>query len=76
MLRIVDYAKRCEMEWYELIRLCINQETEMQPLAILTHGELRVFELMMMNCLVTFPVRTQYRWLSRNVKSILHSWPD
>ena len=45
MLRIVDYAKRCEMEWYVLIRLCINRETEIQPLAILTHGELRVFEL-------------------------------
>ena len=45
MLRIVDFARRCEKEWYEVIRLCISDETTIQPLAILTHGELRVFEL-------------------------------
>ncbi|MDP6180186.1 MAG: hypothetical protein QGG48_09870 [Desulfatiglandales bacterium] len=45
MLRIVDYAKRSGMEWYEVMRLCIDEETALQPLAILTHGELRVFEL-------------------------------
>ena len=42
MLRIVDYARRCEMEWYEVMRLCISDETSIQPLAILTHGELKV----------------------------------
>ena len=45
MLRIVDFARRCEKEWYEVIRLCINDETKIQPLLVLTHGELRVFEL-------------------------------
>ena len=45
MLRIVDYARRCGIEWYEVMRLCISDETIIQPLAILTHGELRVFEL-------------------------------
>ena len=44
MLRIVDYAKRSDMEWYEVMRLCIDEETALQPIAILTHGELRVFE--------------------------------
>ena len=45
MLRIVDFARRSEKEWYEVIRLCINDETKIQPLLVLTHGELRVFEL-------------------------------
>ena len=45
MLRIVDYARRYEMEWYEVMRLCIDEDTALQPIAILTHGELRVFEL-------------------------------
>ena len=45
MLRIVDYARRFEKEWYEVIRLCISGETTIRPLLILTHGELRVFEL-------------------------------
>ena len=45
MLRIVDYAKRSGMEWYEVMRLCIDEDTALQPIAILTHGELRVFEL-------------------------------
>ena len=45
MLKILDYAKRCEMEWYEVMRLCIDEDTALQPIAILTHGELRVFEL-------------------------------
>jgi len=45
MLRIVDYAKRSSMEWYEVMRLCIDKDTALQPIAILTHGELRVFEL-------------------------------
>ena len=45
MLRIADYAKRSGIEWYEVMRLCISDETTIQPLLILTHGELRVFEL-------------------------------
>ena len=45
MLKIADYARRYEMEWYEVMRLCISDETTIQPIAILTHGELRVFEL-------------------------------
>ncbi len=45
MLRIADYAKRSGIEWYEVMRLCISDETTIQSLAILTHGELRVFEL-------------------------------
>ena len=45
MLRIVDYARRSGIEWYEVMRLCISDETIIQPLAILTHGELGVFEL-------------------------------
>jgi len=45
MLRIVDYAKRSNMEWYEVVRISINEETINGPIAILTHGELRVFEL-------------------------------
>ena len=45
MLRIVDYAKRSEMEWYEVLRLCINERNNVQPIAIPTNGELRVFEL-------------------------------
>ena len=45
MLRIVDYAKRSGIEWYDVMRLFISDETTIQPLAILTHGELRVFEL-------------------------------
>ena len=45
MLRIVDYARRFEKEWYEVIRLCISDETTIRPLLILTHGELRVFKL-------------------------------
>ena len=45
MLRIDDYAKRSGIEWYEVMRLCISDKTTIQPLAILTHGELRVFEL-------------------------------
>ena len=45
MLRIADYAKRSGIEWYELVKLCIHEETSIQPISILTHGELRVFEL-------------------------------
>ena len=45
MLRIADYAKRSGIEWYEVMRLCISDKTTIQPLLILTHGELRVFEL-------------------------------
>ena len=44
MLRIVDYAKRCEMEWYEVMRQSIN-ELSVTPVAILNHGELMVYEL-------------------------------
>ena len=45
MLRIADYAKRSGIEWYEVMRLCISDKTTIQPLLILAHGELRVFEL-------------------------------
>ena len=44
MLRIVDYAKRCEMEWYEVMRHSID-EPSATPVAILNHGELMVYEL-------------------------------
>ena len=44
MLRIVDYAKRKDVEWYEVIRQTIN-EASAAPVAILTRGELRVYEL-------------------------------
>ena len=41
MLRIVDYAKRSGMEWYEVMRLCIDEDTALHPITILTYGELR-----------------------------------
>jgi hypothetical protein len=44
MLRIVDYAKRKEIEWYEVIRQAIN-EASVAPLVILSQGELRVYKL-------------------------------
>ena len=44
MLRIVDYAKRKDIEWYEVIRQAIN-ESSVAPVVILTRGELRVYEL-------------------------------
>ena len=44
MLRIVDYAKGKEIEWYEVIRQAIN-EASAAPVVILTCGELRVYEL-------------------------------
>ena len=44
MLRIVDYAKRKDIEWYEVIRQAIN-ETSVAPVVILSQGELRVYEL-------------------------------
>ena len=44
MLRIVDYAKRCEMEWYEVMRQSIDEQS-VTPVAILNHGELMVYEL-------------------------------
>ena len=44
MLRIVDYAKRCEMEWYEVMRQSID-ELSVTPVAKLNHGELIVYEL-------------------------------
>ncbi len=44
MLKIVDYAKRCEMEWYEVMRQSID-EPSVTPVAILNHGELIVYEL-------------------------------
>ena len=44
MLRIVDYAKRKDIEWYEVIRQAIN-EASVAPLVILSQGELRVYEL-------------------------------
>ena len=44
MLRIVDYAKRKGIEWYEVIRQAIN-ESSVEPVVILTRGELRVYEM-------------------------------
>ena len=44
MLRIVDYAKGKDIEWYEVIRQAIN-ESSVAPVVILTLGELRVYEL-------------------------------
>ncbi len=44
MLRIVDYAKGKDIEWYEVIRQAIN-ESSVAPVVILTRGELRVYEL-------------------------------
>jgi hypothetical protein len=44
MLRIVDYAKRKDVEWYEIIRQAIN-ESSVVPVVILTRGELRVYEM-------------------------------
>ena len=44
MLRIVDYAKRKDVEWYEIIRQAIN-ESSVAPVVILSQGELRVYEL-------------------------------
>ena len=41
MLRIVDYSKRCEMEWYKVMRQSID-EPSATPVAILNHGELMV----------------------------------
>ena len=44
MLKIVDYAKRKKIEWYEVFRLAIN-EASAAPVVILTCGELRIYEL-------------------------------
>ena len=44
MLRIVDYAKRKDVEWYEIIRHAIN-ESSVAPVVILSQGELRAYEL-------------------------------
>jgi len=44
MLRIVDYAKRKDIEWYEIIRQAIN-ESSVAPVVILSQGELRAYEL-------------------------------
>jgi hypothetical protein len=44
MLKIVDYAKRKKIEWYEVFRHAIN-ESSVAPVAILTQGEVSVFEL-------------------------------
>ena len=44
MLRILDYAKGKDIEWYEVIRQAIN-EAFAGPVVILTCGELRVYEL-------------------------------
>ena len=49
MLRIVDFARCCEKEWYEVIRLCINDETKIQPLLVLTHSELKSLNLTTMS---------------------------
>jgi hypothetical protein len=44
MLKIVDYAKRKDIEWYEVIGQAIN-ESSVAPVVILSQGELRVYEL-------------------------------
>ena len=44
MLKIVDYAKRKKIEWYEVFRHAIN-ESSVAPVAVLTQGEVSVFEL-------------------------------
>ena len=44
MLRIVDYAKGKDIEWYEVIRQAIN-ESSVAPVVILSQGELRVYKL-------------------------------
>ena len=44
MLKIVDYAKGKDIEWYEVIIQAIN-ESSVAPVVILTRGELRVYEL-------------------------------
>ena len=44
MLKIVDYAKGKDIEWYEVIRQAIN-ESSVAPVVILSQGELRVYEL-------------------------------
>ena len=43
MLRIVDYAKRCKMEWYEVLRYAISDETP-SPVIIPTQGEIAVLK--------------------------------
>ncbi len=37
MLRIVDYAKRKDVEWYEIIRQAIN-ESSVAPVVIFVSG--------------------------------------
>ena len=41
MLRIVDYARRCEKEWYEVLRNVISNEAP-PPVVIPTQGEIAV----------------------------------
>ena len=44
MLRILDYAKGKDIEWYEVIRQAIDEESA-APVVILSQGELMVYEL-------------------------------
>ena len=43
MLRIVDYDKHCEMEWYEVLRYAISDKVP-SPVIIPTQGEIAVFK--------------------------------
>ena len=43
MLKIVDCAKRCEMEWYEVLRYAISDEAP-SPVIIPTQGEIDVLK--------------------------------
>ena len=43
MLRIVDFARRCEKEWYEVLRNVISNETP-PPIVIPTQGEIAVLK--------------------------------
>ena len=73
MLRIVDYAKRCEMEWYEVMRQSID-ELSATPVAILNHGELMVYELDKMKSWGNTPAQNPSLWLMKIVRLILHLW--
>ena len=44
MLRIVDFARRCEKEWYEVLRNVISNETP-PPVVIPTQGEIAVLKV-------------------------------
>ena len=74
MLSIVDYAKRCEMEWYEVMRQSID-EPSATPVAILNHGELMVYELDENKIMGEYPAQNPSLWLMKNVRLIRYIWP-